>query len=240
MVLGARWEGIHQKVDIAGWRTSRLTVTEAAVGILPGQTSENRECRCQEVDRAGTQDEAERGLQGPREALGGLVAQGEGHLHPSCPRSMKVSAAKLVNVFVIDQTFTSLSPVQGVVRAVSRKLPPDVDDGPSRSTATEAPSSSPCRDRRRERQIVGVAALVSPVERPLVGLVERRADCRRGLNSPARRSCLGRGPCPAPHVRPRLPPAGTSPPPSPGGGRRRPGGRPRPTPRRRVRPRSKT
>jgi hypothetical protein len=127
MVLGARWEGIHQKVDIAGWRTSRLTVTEAAVGILPGQTSENRECRCQEVDQAGTQDEAERGLQGPREALGGLVAQGEGHLHPSCPRSMKVSAAKLVNVFVIDQTFTSLSPVQGVVRAVSRKLPPDVE-----------------------------------------------------------------------------------------------------------------
>lgn len=54
MILEARWQGIHQKVDIAGRRSSRLTVTEAAVGILPDQTSENRECRCQEVDRAGT------------------------------------------------------------------------------------------------------------------------------------------------------------------------------------------
>jgi hypothetical protein len=54
MVLGARREGIHQKVDIAGWRSSRLTVTEAAVGILPGQTSENRECRF-EAQQRGTQ-----------------------------------------------------------------------------------------------------------------------------------------------------------------------------------------
>jgi hypothetical protein len=49
MVLRARWEGIHQKVDIAGrveilaFR-SRL-VTEAAVRIPPDQISENTPSR---------------------------------------------------------------------------------------------------------------------------------------------------------------------------------------------------
>jgi hypothetical protein len=37
MVLWARWEGIYQKVEIllTGWRSSRQTVTEAAVRIPP-------------------------------------------------------------------------------------------------------------------------------------------------------------------------------------------------------------
>ena len=43
MVLWARWEGIHQKVDIIAGRVeiSRPTVTEAVVRIPPDQTSEN-------------------------------------------------------------------------------------------------------------------------------------------------------------------------------------------------------